>query len=167
VLLTTASLALDRHVAELGRTLGDELLEPTRIYSLDCLALARDDAVGVHAMSHITGGGLAANLARVLPAHLAADVDRSTWSPQPVFELVGRLGGVARGELEQTFNQGIGMVAVVPADGAAAALELLAARGVPAWACGEVRERRDGERGDAEGKGGGGGAVTLVGDHPR
>jgi phosphoribosylformylglycinamidine cyclo-ligase len=167
VLLTTASLALDRHVAELGRTLGDELLEPTRIYSLDCLALARDETVGVHAMSHITGGGLAANLARVLPAHLAADVDRSTWSPQPVFELVGRLGGVARGELEQTFNQGIGMVAVVPADGAAAALELLAARGVPAWACGEVRERRDGERGDAEGKGGGGGAVTLVGDHPR
>ncbi len=117
-------------------------------------------------MSHITGGGLAANLARVLPAHLAADVDRSTWSPQPVFGLIGRLGGVARGELEQTFNLGVGMVAVVPADGAGAALDLLAARGVDSWVCGAVRERRDGEHGDAEAKGGAGGAVTLVGDHP-
>ena len=166
VLLTTAGLALDLHVAEFGRTLGEELLVPTRIYSLDCLALARADAVDVHAMSHITGGGLAANLARVLPAHLAADVDRATWSPQPVFGLIGRLGGVARGELEQTFNQGIGMVAVVSAKTADVTLELLAARGVDAWVCGAVRERRDGEHGDAEAKGGAGGAVTLVGDHP-
>ncbi len=83
VLLTMGGLSLDLDVSELGRTLGEELLEPTRIYALDCLELVRVADVEVHAFSHVTGGGLAANLARVLPAHLAADVDRSTWAPQP------------------------------------------------------------------------------------
>ena len=97
VLLEQAGWALDRHVDELGRTLGDELLEPTRIYAKDCLALA--DAVEVHAMSHVTGGGLAANLARVLPAgRLPPSSTAATWSPAPVFDLVGprRRGGDRR-----------------------------------------------------------------------
>ncbi len=101
---------------ELGRSLVDELLEPTRIYARDCLALI--DAVDVHAFSHVTGGGLAANLARVLPAGLGATVDRATWSPAPVFGLVGDVGGVAVDELERTLNMGVGMVAVVAADDA-------------------------------------------------
>ena len=166
VLLTVGGLGLDLHVAELGRTLGEELLEPTRIYALDCLDLARAAEVDVHAFSHVTGGGLAANLARVLPPHLHADVDRSTWTPQPVFGLVGRLGGVDRAELERTFNQGVGMIAVVAPGSVDAALARLSARGVDAWTLGDVRLRADGELGDAPAKGGGGGSVTLTGTHP-
>ena len=165
VLLGDGGPGLAAHVDVLGRTVGEELLEPTRIYALDCLALAA--AVDVHAISHVTGGGLAANLARVLPESVAVDIDRSTWIPQPVFGLIGELGRVDRSDLERTFNMGIGMVAVVAEADADAALALLAERGVPAWACGVVRARRDGEMGDADAKGGSGGAVTLVAEHRR
>lgn len=119
-----------------GRTLGDELLTPTRIYALDCLELAAK--AGAHAFSHITGGGLAGNLVRVLPDGVRAVVDRATWTPQPVFELVRRTGEVSRADLELTFNLGVGMIAVVPADRADDALALLADRDVPAWTLGHV-----------------------------
>jgi phosphoribosylformylglycinamidine cyclo-ligase len=165
VLLTGAGLTLDRRVAELGRTLGEELLEPTRIYAQDCLALIRAVDIDLHALSHVTGGGLAANLARVLPADVHVVVDRSTWTPYPVFGLVGRLGSVSEAELERTYNQGVGMVALVAASSADRALALLAGRGVEAWICGEARSRRDGEHGDAQPKGGAGGAVSLVGTY--
>ena len=159
----TAGLALDRHVDALGRALGDELLEPTRIYTLDCLALMR--VADVKVFSHVTGGGLAANLARVLPANAAVEVDRGTWRPQPIFGLIGELGHVQRIELERTLNQGVGMFAVVDAASADIALMTLASRGIEAWVAGVVRDRKDGEHGDAEAKGGAGGAVTLVGDY--
>ena len=160
-----SGLSLTSHVDALGRTLGEELLEPTRIYTLDCLDLL--DEAEVHVYSHVTGGGLAANLARVLPQHLAVDIDRATWKPQPIFELIRELGGVDRLEIEKTLNQGVGMFAVVEPDSANAALARLTARGIDAWIAGTVRERRDGEHGDAEAKGGAGGAVTLVGDYLR
>ena len=166
VLLAQAGLDLDGQVADLGRPLGEELLEPTRIYCLDVLDLIRDPDVDVHAVSHVTGGGIAANLARVLPTDLALDVDRGTWRPSAIFDLIAATGTVARAEMERTFNQGIGMVAVVGADAADAALARLRARGVPAWVVGPVRARRAGEDGDAAAKGGGGGAVSLVGVHP-
>ncbi|MEE1929852.1 phosphoribosylformylglycinamidine cyclo-ligase [Streptomyces sp. TRM 70351] len=154
VFFDRAGWALDREVPEFGRTLGAELLEPTRIYSLDCLALTR--TTEVHAFAHVTGGGLASNLARVLPGHLHATVDRSTWTPGAVFDAVGRLGGVVRAELEKTLNMGVGMVAVVAPEAADAALATLADRGVDAWTVGEITER--GERGADE-------AVTLTGDY--
>ncbi|MBW8797250.1 MAG: phosphoribosylformylglycinamidine cyclo-ligase [Streptomyces sp.] len=139
VLLNQAGLALDAHIEELGRTLGEELLEPTKIYSLDCLALMR--TAEVHAFSHITGGGLAANLARVIPDHLHAIVDRATWTPGPIFDLVGRTGSVERLELEKTLNMGVGMIAIVPQDSVDVALTALADRGVDAWVAGEITER--------------------------
>jgi phosphoribosylformylglycinamidine cyclo-ligase len=120
-----------------GRTLGDELLTPTRIYALDCLALAAE--CGAVAFAHITGGGLAGNLVRVLPAGIEAVVDRATWEPPAIFELVRRVGDVARADLELTFNLGVGMVAVVPADREAAAHQLLGARGVPSWTLGRLQ----------------------------
>ncbi|MFB4193017.1 phosphoribosylformylglycinamidine cyclo-ligase [Streptomyces carpaticus] len=152
VLLRQLGWALERDIPELGRTLGEELLEPTRIYSLDCLALAR--TTEVHAYSHITGGGLAGNLARVMPEGLHARVDRSTWTPPPVFGLVGDAGKVTRPELERTLNMGVGMVAVLPQESVDGALALLAERGVPAWVAGEVTERTAGDE-----------AVTLSGDY--
>lgn len=162
VLIPNAT-GLDRHVAELGRTVGEELLEPTRIYAQDVLAVIH--ATSTHAFSHITGGGIAANIARVLPENLAAEIDRSTWTPPAVFALIQGEGDVDQLEMERTFNMGIGMVAVVPEASVDATLATLSDRGLPAWVCGLVRDRRDGEEGDAAAKGGSGGAVTVTGDH--
>src|SRR5690606_20277859 len=123
VLLNTAGWALERDVPELGRTLGEELLEPTRIYAKACLALA--EQTQTHAMSHITGGGLAANLARVMPEGLNARIDRASWTPQPVFDLVRQVGAVAQPDLEATLNCGVGMVALTAADDADRAIAVL------------------------------------------
>lgn len=119
-----------------GRTLGEELLEPTRIYALDVLAVAATGAA--HAFAHITGGGLAGNLVRILPPHLDAIVDRSTWAPGGIFDLIGAVGGVRRTDMEQTFNVGVGMIAVLSADAVAPTLALLESRSVPAWPIGTV-----------------------------
>jgi len=136
VLLSTAGMTLDQHVDDLGRTLGEELLEPTKVYAKACLALARGTAT--HAMSHVTGGGLAANLERVLPPELTVTIDRSTWALPPVFGLVQQTGSVARADLERTLNCGVGMVALTAADDADAALALLAEHEVDAWVAGTV-----------------------------
>jgi phosphoribosylformylglycinamidine cyclo-ligase len=149
-LLDRAGWSLDRHVDDLGRTLGEELLEPTRVYARDCMALI--DAIEVHALAHVTGGGLAANLGRVMPPTASAWIRRDTWQPQPIFELIARVGGVDRRELEATLNLGVGMIAVVAADAAEEALAVLRLRGLPAWVCGEVTP--------------GGGRVEVTGRHP-
>jgi phosphoribosylformylglycinamidine cyclo-ligase len=130
-------------------SLVDELLVPTRVYARDCLALIAE--CEVHAFAHITGGGLAGNLVRVLPGTVEAVVDRATWTPPPIFDLIARTGGIAPADMDQTFNLGVGMVAVVAAADEAAALDLLARRGVPAWRLGEIRS--------------GSGQVTLAGAH--
>ena len=133
-----------------ARPLGEELLTPTRIYARDCLALA--DGCDVHAFAHVTGGGLALNLSRVLPPHADAVLDRATWRPQPVFGLLAERGGIAAAEMERVFNMGVGMATVVAAHDAGPALSLLASRGVPAWLAGEITE--------------GTGVTRLFGRHP-
>lgn len=138
VFFDIAGWSLDREVPEFGTTLGEQLLTPTRLYTKPCLDLAR--AVEVHAMSHITGGGLAANLERVLPSAVSVRLDRSSWEPAPIFALVGELGGVSQPHLDQALNMGVGMVAIVAADAADAAIRLLASHGVQAWHLGEVAE---------------------------
>ena len=145
---------LDRQVDELGSTLGEELMVPTRIYAKACLDLA--DRARVHAMSHVTGGGLAANLERVLPVELTAEVERGTWVPQPIFDVVRRAGGVPQADLEQTLNLGVGMVALMDPADLDTAIALLDGHGIRAWVAGEVREASGDE----------GGTVHLVGQHP-
>lgn len=134
--LDQAGLELTAEVPELGGPLGAELLTPTRIYARDCLAVAA--ACDVHAYAHITGGGLAANLARVLPAAADAVLDRASWLPPAVFRLLAERGGLAPGEMERVFNMGVGMAAVVARPDADRALALLADRGVPSWVLGEI-----------------------------
>jgi phosphoribosylformylglycinamidine cyclo-ligase len=134
MVLSQAGLELEASVPELSRPLGIELLEPTRIYAQDCLALARE--CDVHAYAHITG--FAANLARVLPPGTAAVLDRASWRPPAVFEVLAAHGRVAREEMERVFNMGVGMAAVVAAEAADQAVRLLAQRGVPAWPVGEI-----------------------------
>ncbi|MBI1759518.1 MAG: phosphoribosylformylglycinamidine cyclo-ligase [Actinobacteria bacterium] len=152
VLLEMSRLSLDAVLPDLGNqvTLGTELLTPTRIYAQDCLALVA--GATPHAFAHITGGGIAGNLARVLPANVDAVVDRSTWTPAPIFELVATLGPVARPELERTLNVGVGMVAALDPDRVDRALAVLRERGTPAWVMGEVTH--------------GTGSVRMTGRHP-
>ncbi|MFC7847410.1 phosphoribosylformylglycinamidine cyclo-ligase [Arthrobacter sp. NPDC057388] len=166
-----AGWALDRQVSELGRTLGEELLEPTRVYAADCLDLARAFPVtaekAVHGFSHVTGGGLAANLARVLPQGLVATVDRSTWELPAIFKLVSELGRVPLADLERTLNLGVGMVAVVSPEAADAAVARLNERGLPSWIMGSVSADSDavvktGPDYVQGAKGVDGGAVQLV-----
>jgi phosphoribosylformylglycinamidine cyclo-ligase len=160
VLLDIARMPLEGHVEEFEHTLGEELLVPTTIYARDCLALAAE--TGVRTFAHITGGGLARNLERVLPAGLEAVVERNTWTPAPVFKLIASRGRVERAEMEKTFNMGVGMVAVLPADDVDRALAMLTARHVPAWVLGEVQRA-----GDQPAPTGIGARVHLEGEHPR
>lgn len=154
VMLDIARLPLDGHVEEFGRTLGEELLEPTRIYALDCLRLAKE--TDVHAYAHITGGGLAGNLARVIPAGLTARLDRRAWTPLPVFGYIAGQGRVARAEMEKAFNMGIGMACVIAPEDVDRAMAILTARHVPTVVLGSVEvSGHDADR------------VTLDGDHPR
>jgi phosphoribosylformylglycinamidine cyclo-ligase len=141
---------LETSPPELGRPLGEELLTPTRIYARDCLALA--SRCDVHAFAHVTGGGLALNLGRVLPPQADAALDRAAWSPPPVFGWLAGRGGIAGEEMERVFNMGVGMVAVVGAHDTDAALSLLTSRGVPAWLAGEITQ--------------GTGVARLFGRHP-
>jgi phosphoribosylformylglycinamidine cyclo-ligase len=145
-----AGLSLADQPADLSRSLGEELLTPTRIYARDCLALA--DGCAVRAFAHVTGGGLAANLARVLPPDADAVLDRASWQPAPIFGLLARLGQVSAAEMECVFNMGVGMVAIVASDDTDRALRLLADRGLPAWVIGEVTA--------------GTGSAKLTGRHP-
>ena len=163
VAFNVAGLDVHDHIDEFSRTLGEELLEPTRIYAKDILNLIK--AVPVHSISHITGGGIAANVARVLPADLALEIDRGTWSPQAIFAWLQARGNIEQSEAEKTFNMGIGMLAIVPASAAQLAITSLQASGLSAWVCGELRSRNSGEIGDAVAKGGNGGAVSLVGNY--
>lgn len=155
--------ALARHVDEVGRTVGEELLEPTRIYARSCLELVRTPGVEVHAMAHVTGGGLAANLARVIPPELTAVVDRGTWHPQPVFDVIAATGGVAMPEMEVAFNMGVGMVLVVPAQSLAAVFARATEAQLAPWLMGQVRQFAEGDFASAPPKGGSGGTVMLTG----
>lgn len=154
---------------DFGVTWGEALLEPTRLYTASLLRLIADLGDGLHALSHVTGGGIAANLARVLPPSAWVEVDRSTWSPPPVFRVLADLGDLDLLSTEGTWNLGVGFVTVVAADHADAAAASLAADGIAAWQVGVVRDgaRPDDAHGAFEqgAKGVDGGAVRLIGDY--
>jgi len=147
-ILKVHNLSLDSHIAELGKTLGEVLLTPTEIYSLDCLALHRGLKEKLHGYAHITGGGIASNTARVIPSHLTATYDRSTWALPLEVAYLASVGGVAQPDYEKTWNCGVGMVALVAPEAADLAIRSLAARGMKAWVCGKI-ERRTAESGSS------------------
>jgi phosphoribosylformylglycinamidine cyclo-ligase len=125
-----------------GKALGDALLEPTRIYAQDVLALLA--AVPVKAFAHITGGGLPGNVPRNLPDGTRAVLDERRWPRPPIFDVVAQEGQVPRDELYRTFNMGLGLVAVVAPGDEAAAHAGLRARGLDAWTVGGI-EKGEGE----------------------
>jgi phosphoribosylformylglycinamidine cyclo-ligase len=135
--LARAGVGFDQDLPELGGPVGEALLTPTRIYApalVDLLATG----VEVHALCHVTGGGLPGNLPRCLPPGLGARVDWRSWEPPPIFRVLADLGPVTDEELARTTNLGVGMVAILPAAEADRAASFLAEREVPSWVMGEV-----------------------------
>ncbi|GAA1796230.1 phosphoribosylformylglycinamidine cyclo-ligase [Agromyces lapidis] len=155
---------------ELGTTWGEALLEPTRLYTGPLVQLlAGANGTAVHSLSHVTGGGIAANLARVLPIGSRVELDRATWSPAPVFRVLNELAGTTLESTEGTWNLGIGFFAVVDAAAAPAIIAELETLGLPAWQAGTVAFG-DSATAAADGweqgaKGVDGGAVRLVGSY--
>ncbi len=128
-----------------ARTLGEALLEPTRIYVKPCLRAVK--AGGVHGLAHITGGGLFENVARILPGPgLSATIDRNAWPRPAVFDWLSGTGGIEEAEMMRVFNCGIGMVAVVAADRAEALSDLLLDHGESVFTIGRIAERTSGMR---------------------
>jgi phosphoribosylformylglycinamidine cyclo-ligase len=135
-------LKVDSHVPELGRTLGEELITPTRIYTETVQALLKD--LPVHGLAHITGGGLVDNVVRVVPQGLGLVIRKGSWDIPPVFAFLRDAGRVSEIEMLRTFNTGIGMVAIVPKPAVSDVLDRLAGMHEKAFVIGEVVERRDG-----------------------
>ena len=126
-----------------GKTLGEHLLEPTRIYVKQILALLKE--VDVHALSHITGGGFWENIPRVLPESAKAVIKGDSWQWPAIFNWLQENGNIATHEMYRTFNCGVGMVLVVPADKLEKSLEILQAQGENAWHIGEIQAAVSGE----------------------
>ena len=151
---------------ELGGLVGEVLLEPTRLYTAPLLAMLGDPALAgaIHSLSHVTGGGIAANLARVLPVGSWVEVERSTWSPPEVFRVLADWGGMTLEETEGTWNLGIGMIAVVGVGTEEAVIASAKTAGIEAWVAGTVQTGARDLAGFAQGdKGVDGGAVRLSG----
>ncbi len=129
--------ALNRHYAELGCTLGETLLTPTRIYVKPVLAMLK--AARVRALSHITGGGFYENVPRSIPDGLCARIEKAALRTPPIFDILAREGNIPERDMYNTFNMGVGMCAVVDRDDVDAALAALAANGAEdAYVCGEI-----------------------------
>lgn len=165
-ILRSADLGYTDVSADLGGPIGEALLEPTRLYTTPLLRVLDEPRVagGVHALSHVTGGGIAANLARVLPVGSWVELDRSTWSPAPVFRVLSDMAGSSLESSEGTWNLGIGMIAVVSAHAAADVAAVLESEGIRTWQVGVVSNSVRDLIGFEQGaKGVDGGAVRLVG----
>ncbi|MCP9469301.1 MAG: phosphoribosylformylglycinamidine cyclo-ligase [Nitrospira sp.] len=143
VLLEQARLTVDSLVSELGRTVGEELLTPTRIYVKPILALCRE--FPIKGLAHVTGGGITENLPRVLPSGVNARVDRRAWAVPPVFTLLSSAGAIEQEEMYRVFNMGIGMVLVVPPHAAKSVVSRAVDLGERAQVIGEIVASRSAE----------------------
>jgi phosphoribosylformylglycinamidine cyclo-ligase len=130
---------VDTHIPDLGKTLGEELITPTRIYCTTLLGLARD--LPVHGLAHITGGGIDENIIRVIPDACKVNIFRDSWDIPPVFTFLQKAGNVTDREMHRTFNNGIGMMVVVPEESAQEVLDRLSAMDEQAFLMGEVASR--------------------------
>ena len=137
-ILATQKLDLHKQYDGLAKTLGEILLTPTEIYTLDCLALIKAQSENIRTFSHITGGGLADNTARVIPDGLIAKYDRTTWALPGEMKFMAEIAKVPQADMERTWNCGIGMVAIVDPAIADLTIRSLAARGMKAWVAGSI-----------------------------
>ena len=133
-------MKIDAYVPEIGKTIGDELLIPTKIYSKIILSLIKD--MPVHGLAHITGGGIAENVVRVLPENCQAVIQTGSWDVPPIFHFLQGAGKISDREMRRTFNNGIGLVGIVPDNAAQEVLERLNAMNEKAFLIGEIAERK-------------------------
>lgn len=165
-ILSEKGIGYDAHSNELGASYGEALLTPTALYTSPLLRVLETPSLdgAIHSLSHVTGGGIAANLARVLPPGAWVEVDRASWSPLPVFRHLADLGGHSLESLEGAWNLGVGMFAVVEAQRATEVAAALVAEGLDTWVAGTVStSSRDFSGFEQRTKGVDGGAVRLVG----
>jgi len=134
-------MKIDTYVPELGKTIGEELLVPTKIYSEMIHSFIKD--IPMHGLAHITGGGIAENVVRVLPETCQAIIKTDSWDVPPVFHFLQDAGKVSDKEMLRTFNNGLGLVGILPADNAQELLERLNAMNEKAFLIGEIVERKD------------------------
>ncbi len=144
ICLDRLNLKIDDHVPELGTTLGEELLTPTRIYSETIQRLIRN--LPIHGLAHITGGGIAENIIRIIPDACNITLHRDSWEVPAIFRFLQEAGKVSEEEMLRTFNNGIGMVAIVPEKAAADVLQQLRAMDENAVVIGEITERKTSEK---------------------
>ena len=131
-------MKVDDYVADFGKTLGEELLTPTRIYVEPILRILKD--MPVHGLAHITGGGIADNILRIVPKACNILIQTGIWDIPPVFHFLQQAGKITDLEMQRTFNNGIGMIAIVPPDAAADVLQRLEALNEEAFLIGEILE---------------------------
>jgi len=134
------NLKIDTPIPELGRTIGEELLEPTRIYAKTIRRLIKD--LPIHGLAHITGGGISDNIVRIIPKTCKVEIQKDSWNIPPIFSFLQDAGKITDAEMLRTFNNGIGMIAVVPEDAVQDVLERLAGMNEKAYLIGTVVERK-------------------------
>jgi phosphoribosylformylglycinamidine cyclo-ligase len=131
------------HVPEFGRTLGEELLIPTKIYADTIQSVIRD--LPVNGMAHITGGGIPDNIVRIIPNACQVQIERGSWDVPPIFTFLKEKGNIVEDEMIRTFNNGIGLIMVVPEDSVQEVLARLNALNEKAFVIGEIAERKESE----------------------
>jgi phosphoribosylformylglycinamidine cyclo-ligase len=143
ILLTRRKLKLSDHLPELGCPLGEELLSPTKIYTKGILNILKNFTV--NGMAHITGGGIIKNLFRILPSRCRGVIYKKAWPRQPIFNLLQEAGNIEEGEMFRVFNNGIGMLLIVPAQEAEGICERFRGLNEQSYLIGEITERKQGE----------------------
>ena len=146
VVFDRAKMSPDDHIAELGCSVGEALLRPTRIYARAVTAVLRHYKVhhAVHGVAHITGGGLADNISRLLPPRCHVRIHKGSWDVPPIFGFISRTGGIDPVEMFRVFNMGVGMVVIAPERNVPPIMRILKQHGETARAIGEVRRGKRG-----------------------
>jgi len=133
-------LTTESYIPELGKSIGEELITPTRIYSEIILNLLK--VLPIHGLAHITGGGLSENIIRIIPETCMVRIIKGSWEVPPVFHFLKEAGNISEEEMMKTFNNGIGMVAIVPEKSAQEIMERLGAINEKAFIIGDIAERK-------------------------
>jgi phosphoribosylformylglycinamidine cyclo-ligase len=134
-------LKIDDYVPELGKAIGEELLTPTKIYAKSLLSILKD--LPIHGLAHITGGGIEDNILRIVPKACNISIQSEIWDVPPIFSFLQQAGKVSDEDMRRTFNNGIGMIAIVPADATGDVLQRLEAMHEKAYLIGEIMECKD------------------------
>ena len=164
-ILADHQIDLEKNMPEFERTMGEELLTPTELYTGILNRVLDENRQHIHGFSHITGGGIVSNIARVLPEGVVLDIDRSAWSPNRVFRVLSDIAGYELRDLESTWNLGLGFAVVVSEAGVDSVAESLEDQGMSSFVIGQVENLGSAEGYEFGGKGSTGGGARMVGEY--